>query len=798
MRRISRSALGRISILLLIFCAAAVAVNAADKWISIRSKNFNLIGNGNEKDLRGVATKLEQFRETFRLLFPKVDFTGSVETNVIVFKDDRSYRPFKPKRADGKADEWVAGYFQSGEDVNYITLSTEGKDEDTYGTIFHEYVHFMIDTHFGKAQVPPWFNEGLAEYYQTFEIENDQKVYLGKLQQGHLQLLQHAKLIPFDQFFNIDNFSLHQNGHDSRSLFYAQAWALIHYLVQGGQSRNLSTFISMVLNDEKPETAFRKAFGLGYAEMEDALEKYVRQRKFPVQWIEFKEKLTFDSSMTVSLLDDGDANAYLGDLLYHTREYGDAEKYLKMSLAEKPDQTLANTAYGMVLMRRQRFDEAKRYLERAVASNRKNHFAQYSYAYLLSREPMDEFGYIRKIPDETAAKMRTALRAAIAAKPTFVPAYRLMAFINLVNGDDLDGALEFLKKGLDVQPGNLELTLMTAKILLRQEKYDEADKIASRVVSSAETEEMRTEAAQIVNAVAQYRSSMAKIRRDMAEQTGSRGAPILKKRSELTPGQIADLNRENLINRLHAELPRIRPGEKRVIGRVEKLECVNGTPKYTVRTESGILNLESKDFVSLFLLTLDVSARSVEVGCDADLSDTLTVFTYRVAAPGAGKGDGTLLSMTFVPDFFRLKTPEEIANTRPVVIVEDQDRSGSRIDVGQLRQETMLEALARSLRKPEPGEVRVIGTLQKIECGRKYASYLINSGGKRLTLKNDPDVAIHIVTYTRDLDGAEFRCGSGPYSTKAVVTFKPGNDKKLDGNIIALEFVPESFELKGN
>src|SRR5215213_10559627 len=118
------------------------AASAKDEWLQVRSKNFFLIGNAPEKDIRKVATKLEQFRETFRLIFKGVRLTSAVPTNVIVFKSNSAYRPFKPRRADGKADDGVAGYFMPSEDVNYITLSTESGDTD-YTTIFHEYVHFL-------------------------------------------------------------------------------------------------------------------------------------------------------------------------------------------------------------------------------------------------------------------------------------------------------------------------------------------------------------------------------------------------------------------------------------------------------------------------------------------------------------------------------------------------------------------------------------------------------------------------------------------------------------------------------
>ncbi len=38
---------------------------ANDKWIKIKSKNFHLLGNAAEKDIREVGVQLEQFREVF-------------------------------------------------------------------------------------------------------------------------------------------------------------------------------------------------------------------------------------------------------------------------------------------------------------------------------------------------------------------------------------------------------------------------------------------------------------------------------------------------------------------------------------------------------------------------------------------------------------------------------------------------------------------------------------------------------------------------------------------------------------
>ena len=84
--------------LCLLLAVSQQPVIAKDSWVSVRTKNFLLVGNAGEKDIRKVGLKLEQFREVFTRLFPKMRFNTPVPTTVIVFKSDESYRPFKPGR----------------------------------------------------------------------------------------------------------------------------------------------------------------------------------------------------------------------------------------------------------------------------------------------------------------------------------------------------------------------------------------------------------------------------------------------------------------------------------------------------------------------------------------------------------------------------------------------------------------------------------------------------------------------------------------------------------------------------
>ncbi|MGH9949799.1 MAG: tetratricopeptide repeat protein, partial [Pyrinomonadaceae bacterium] len=570
--------------------------------------------------------------------------------------------------ADGKADEWIAGYFQSGEDVNYITISTEREQEETYGTIFHEYVHFMLNTSFGSARVPPWFNEGLAEYYQTYEIFDDQKVILGYVQDSHLNLLRQAKLIPLKQFFEVDNYSLHASGGHSRSIFYAQAWALMHYLIQGNQganARNLDKFIALILRDVEPEAAFRQAFNSDYAAMEKDLRKYVQDGKYTASQFTMKQKLVFDSQMTVTPLAEPEANAYLGDLLLHTGEYADAETHLNKALAVSPNLGAARISLGLVKLRQRNFAEAKKNLETALAGDQKNHYAHYSYAYILSRESVDEFGMVYAYNAESLRKMKASLLKAIEINPQFAESYSLLGFISLVSGEDLDEALKTVNKGLAIQPGNPDHLLLRAKILMRQEKFADARAVAETVAKSTEKKSVRDEAENLINSIKQVEETKAayetKVKETIAEIESNGGRvkifgnnpPVILKRKDISDADIEKFEKERVLRNLNLILDPLREGYARSVGRIEKISCPKGKVLFNFTVSGVNLTLSAIDFQSIELTVLHEGTQNFEVGCEANLSDQLVVLTYKPAEKAKTGNDGIVSAITVVPNDFR-------------------------------------------------------------------------------------------------------------------------------------------------
>lgn len=772
-----------------------VISSAKDEWTQVQSKNFFLIGNASEKDIRRVGTKLEQFRESFRRLFAGANLTASIPTNVVVFKDGGSYKPFKPKRSDGKADTGIAGYFQPGDDVNYITLSVERDDAETFGLIFHEYVHFIIDTNFGKTRVPQWFNEGLAEYYQTFEIEDDIKIKLGLPQQNHLYLLQNSQLMPLDQMFNATNEQIHGTGGHSRSIFYAQSWALIHFLNMTGRSPALEAFLKGVTAGIPAKTAFETAFQTTYAKMEGELRRYVSQNSYKYNQVKFKEKLVFDTEMAAAALSEAASNAYLGDLLYHTRRYADAEPYLATALKLEPDSSMANMTLGMVKMRQNKWDEARSALEKGIAGDPKNHIAYYQYAYLLSREGRNEFGYVQAFDKAKAEQMRVALRKAIALMPSFTESHELLAFISLVNNDQHDEAIKYLGDALRAQPGNQRYNLRLAEIYSRQNKLDEATATAEAIARTSDNIETRTRAQNLLSNIRQMREFNERRAAETKRLEAITGPDGQMRRTTSVEGvkpppesQMARLQAEAMIRSINEMLRPVGEGERRVVGRIEKVDCKKRPIVLTVKTDAETLSLTTKDFASLTLISLGGDTSEANVGCDADLKKFTVAATY--ASPA-----NSIVALEFVPADFRIMTADEMKAAANIVIYDEGDTT--RQESPEKRREGMYNAIRNALHKPTEGQRQELGFLEKIECKDKNVFFHIRGGAQPLKLLNTSPQNLKITVYTPDPPAAHFGCGTEAVNQPAVVTYnvKPDAKNKTAGEIVALEFVPSGFRM---
>ena len=274
--------------------------------------------------------------------------------------------------------------------------------------------------------------------------------------------------------FAVDHESPDYNERDKKGVFYAQSWALVHYLLLGNNGQRKPQFIKyldlLLDKDKSVDESFREAFQTDYATIEKELKNYIGRSTYPTQIFTYNQKLEFDASMQSAQISEAEWNYYLGDLVLHLNRT-DSEQYLQKAIKLDPNLAVAHASLGMVQMRAQRFAEAKQSLQHALSNGSQNHIVHYYYAFILSREGMDANNMVMGYLPEASQTMREHLKKAIELAPGFPESYKLLALINMVSGEGLDESVDLLRKAIALSPGRQEFSFMLAQTYLRQQKY---------------------------------------------------------------------------------------------------------------------------------------------------------------------------------------------------------------------------------------------------------------------------------------------------------------------------------------
>ncbi|MGI8495404.1 MAG: tetratricopeptide repeat protein, partial [Pyrinomonadaceae bacterium] len=549
-----------------------------------------------------------------------------------------------------------------------------------------------------------------------------------------------------------------------------------------------------------------------YAQMEKDLSKYVAQNSYKYSLVTLKNKMEFDSEIQVSPLSDGAANAYLGDLLYHTNRADDAEEYLQKALVLEPNSSMANTTLGMVKLRQRKYPEAKTYLEKAITEDQKNHLAFYRYAYLLSREDRDDYGYVNSFPAEKLSKMRELLKKAIAINPAFTESYELLAFINIVNNEQLDESVQLLQNALKYQPGNQRYAMRIAEIYMRQDKFTEAEAIAAKIAQTADEPDVKTQAENLSNQIRQrqefskkqeeYRRNYGNSAVNSSDGSGAGQTVILRRsqsQSSISPEEIAKIEAAAKLRSVNLALRKPEASENRALGRIQNIDCKNKSVTYTVKTADENFKLSSKDFESLNVITFVPESQNISIGCGAKIEDILMILTFK-SQPDARSGiRGELVAVEFVPNSFRLMTESEMAEDPYDKMTDLADNSVSEASQTSTAaaSESNLNYIKNSLRQPQAGEKREMGFIEKMECSPKGNFFYIKTANENLVLSVNVMQPLQIKGFTPEIQQVKFACGMKRVDIPVVVSYREGGGSKtgVTGEIISLEFVPKNFKL---
>jgi Flp pilus assembly protein TadD len=460
----------------LISAAPALAQPKKEDWIELRTAHFTLFSDAGEKAVRRIGADLERLRDALAQLTPGLTLNSPTPTYIFVFKDELAFKPYR-QTYQGKPLE-SGGFFLSRQLGNYVAFYGGQRVHEKYGSlhgderaiIYHEYLHNVLRNNY--ASLPLWLNEGLAEYYSTFDVGKNE-ARIGVPVAEHVAWLRKNPLIPVASLFAVDEHSPDYN-ETHRGAFYASSWALVHYLISGSPERRLQATEALRLAQAgtPPDQIFRQAFGTDPAALDRDLARYVQSYIFNFSRVPLRTEA--DLAMTVRPLAWADALYRLGDLLTNvgSEQAAAAAAHFRAALAERPDHGPALAGLGYLEDLADRPAEARPWYEKAAKLAPDDFLVQYLYARSLLEDPE---------PD-SLHQARASLLKAVQLRPDFGEAWDRLGYTYQVE-EELTDAIQALETAHRLLPSRMDVAHNLAIAYARTGQEQKAEALIEGVLA---------------------------------------------------------------------------------------------------------------------------------------------------------------------------------------------------------------------------------------------------------------------------------------------------------------------------
>ncbi len=492
--------------LLLVACFPRVALAKDEpKWIEVHSAHFSVLTDGGEKRGREVALRMEQMRAVFGQLLMKDRLKMPVPITVIAFKSDKQYGEVAPAK-----QSMAGGFYIPGYDRVYIGLNLF--EMEPWRAIAHSLGHYFLNYNYPPTQ--GWFDEGMAEYFGAVQIGKE--VNIGgdpelapewhedifdnvmrdpKTPQSLTQLVSSPVWIAMVDLFTMkhDGSGLREGSHNT--LYYAQSWMVVHYLINKKKMPEVGTYFDLVLNQKVPvDKAMIQAFDLSPAQMEEAVRTYfdslgnlgvaVDQSKKPTvdpldiqQPNHFPVPITSDDlGVAVNPVTEADAKAMIDDMMARVPEHRDqALRDLQALTTGAKDNEAAHRGLARDHIQQRLFDAASEELDKATELNPRDPWIWYYRSVVKYRAAQAAGQEMRGL-----ANMMQDLRAVVDWYPEMADAYNMLGMAR-VGGGGIKSALEAQGQAVALAPRNLEYQFNLGQIYVAAKKWDQAREIFTRL-----------------------------------------------------------------------------------------------------------------------------------------------------------------------------------------------------------------------------------------------------------------------------------------------------------------------------
>jgi tetratricopeptide (TPR) repeat protein len=444
-----------IAVVLLLLATGCATPVGEQRWLRARTTHFEIVSSAGSATTRKVAADLERFRSFAIKTLPIDDFEPSMPSLVYLFGDTATFSDFRPRRL-------VQGYMVPSDERNYLAINS-GELDEAIPTTFHEYVHLILHDQNGM-RYPAWFDEGLAEMLSTVAFSPGLAV-MGGIPTSRAPTLVYGTPLGLRRIMTARNV-MHWSDR-AISMFYAESWALTHFLhtshLSGGERHidQLVDYLQRVLSGTERDAAFELAFEASYEEFEADFLRHMAAGNFATGSVQLPASPAH-TKVEISPLESHEQLVLLGDLASTFGEEREelAEALYREATALEPGSTMAAASLARALARTGAADAEEAVSRMAVGEDAEP---------LLLQRSADAWRYlaVRTSDPERAAShvanARELYEKSLDREPERVAALTGLAHTFGFGAEENTRAIELLERALRHQPDATAISAALAR-----------------------------------------------------------------------------------------------------------------------------------------------------------------------------------------------------------------------------------------------------------------------------------------------------------------------------------------------
>ena len=495
------SLLSRFVFLVFLLCSARLAPARSDQshWIRVNSSHFSVVTDADERHGRDAVIRFEQMRSAFGQLLSRNRINMSEPVDILALRSDEEYSkvvPMRPGQSIG------SGFFLPGDDRVYFVLNVT-KDE-SWRAVSRDFALLFLN--YNYPPTPPWFDEGFAEYFSSLRLDGQARI--GGDPESFVELLNSSTWLAIPELF-----AMHPEGSAGRegsrhTLFYAQSWIAMHYLLSQGKLPETGTYFDLVQNQKlSVEEAIQKAYGMSAAQFAQAVKDHFHAlpppapatttdkgkpvadpRETPLSGITPPDQI----GSSIQELPDSEGQSLVAEMTVRVPEHREQAMQELDAITAQPkmDNVVARRGLAWAHMQKKEFESAVEELSKGAELNSKDPWLHYYLAlvtYHLEQTGQSTGGLPNVMQD---------LRLVLNWDPEFAEAHSMLGMAQLVGGGS-HAAMDSMRAAIQLSPRNQTYLLNMAQIYMAGKNWDAATVLLERLKKSSDPQVAKSAAEQL-------------------------------------------------------------------------------------------------------------------------------------------------------------------------------------------------------------------------------------------------------------------------------------------------------------